>query len=117
MLQVKDLHAYYGKSHVLHGVSFSVGKGEIVALLGRNGSGRSTTAKAIMGLVDAEGVLEWQGHNILGKKAFEIAHLGIGYVPENREIFPGLTVHQNLIMGVKKKRDNSRWSFDDMYQM
>ena len=70
-----------------------------------------------MGLVDAEGVLEWQGHNILGKKAFEIAHLGIGYVPENREIFPGLTVHQNLILGVKKKRDNSRWSFDDMYQM
>ncbi|MFZ9439780.1 MAG: ABC transporter ATP-binding protein, partial [Hylemonella sp.] len=117
MFKAENLHAFYGKSHVLHGVNFAIEGGEIVSLLGRNGSGRSTTAKAIMGLVDAEGVLEWQGHNILGKKAFEIAHLGIGYVPENREIFPGLTVHQNLILGVKKKRDNSRWSFDDMYQM
>ena len=117
LFKAENLHAFYGKSHVLHGVNFAIEGGEIVSLLGRNGSGRSTTAKAIMGLVDAEGVLEWQGHNILGKKAFEIAHLGIGYVPENREIFPGLTVHQNLILGVKKKRDNSRWSFDDMYQM
>jgi branched-chain amino acid transport system ATP-binding protein len=96
MLQVDNLHAYYGKSHVLHGVSFEVGKGEIVALLGRNGSGRSTTAKAIMGLVDCQGRVDWQGQGIQGKKAYEIAHLGIGYVPENRDIFPKLTVHQNL---------------------
>jgi len=117
MLKLQDIHAYYGKSHVLHGVSFEVGKGEIVALLGRNGSGRSTTAKAIMGLVHAEGGLSWQGRDILGKKAYEVAHLGIGYVPENRDIFPKLTVHQNLLLGMKGTGKNSRWGFDDMYQM
>ncbi|MCU4118550.1 ABC transporter ATP-binding protein [Variovorax sp. N23] len=119
MLKLQDLHAYYGKSHVLHGVSFEVGAGEIVALLGRNGSGRSTTAKAIMGLVHAEGALHWNGQDILRRKAYEIAHLGIGYVPENREIFPKLTVHQNLMLGQKGKAaaKRSRWSFDDMYAM
>ncbi|MDP1685575.1 ABC transporter ATP-binding protein [Hydrogenophaga sp.] len=117
MLDIQDLHAYYGKSHVLHGVQFSVGKGEIVALLGRNGSGRSTTAKAIMGLVDATGSVAWQGKPILGKKPFEIAHLGIGHVPENRDIFPKLTVHQNLLLGQKGKGIGARWSFDDMYAM
>ncbi|MDM0047181.1 ABC transporter ATP-binding protein [Variovorax dokdonensis] len=117
MLKLNDLHAYYGKSHVLHGVSFEVGKGEIVALLGRNGSGRSTTAKAIMGLVHAEGHLSWKGQEILGRKAYEVAHLGIGYVPENRDIFPKLTVHQNLLLGVKGSGKGSRWSFDDMYDM
>ena len=78
MLKLQDVHAYYGKSHVLHGVSFEVQPGEIVALLGRNGSGRSTTAKAIMGLVHAEGHLHWRGADILRSKAYEIAHLGIG---------------------------------------
>ena len=119
MLKLQDLHAYYGKSHVLHGVSFEVGAGEIVALLGRNGSGRSTTAKAVMGLVHAEGGLHWKGQDILRRKAYEIAHLGIGYVPENREIFPRLTVHQNLLLGQKGKAavKASRWSFDDMYTM
>jgi branched-chain amino acid transport system ATP-binding protein len=117
MLQVKDLHAYYGKSHVLHGVSFSVGKGEIVALLGRNGSGRSTTAKAIMGLVDAQGSVEWLGQQIVGRKPFEIAHLGLGYVPENRDIFPKLTVHQNLLLGLKGKQPTGRWDFEDMYNL
>ncbi len=76
MLQIDNLHAYYGKSHVLHGVNFEVGQGEIVALLGRNGSGRSTTAKAIMGLVECEGRIDWKGQPIQGKKAYEIAHLG-----------------------------------------
>ncbi|MFN7123124.1 MAG: ABC transporter ATP-binding protein [Hydrogenophaga sp.] len=117
MLDIQDLHAYYGKSHVLHGVQFSVGKGEIVALLGRNGSGRSTTAKAIMGLVEATGSVAWQGKPILGKKPFEIAHLGIGHVPENRDIFPKLTVHQNLLLGQKGKGIGARWSFNDMYAM
>ncbi len=117
MLDIQDLHAYYGKSHVLHGVQFSVGKGEIVALLGRNGSGRSTTAKAIMGLVEATGSVSWLGKPILGKKPFEIAHLGIGHVPENRDIFPKLTVHQNLLLGQKGKGIGARWSFDDMYAM
>ncbi|MDM0035511.1 ABC transporter ATP-binding protein [Variovorax sp. J22P271] len=117
MLKLQDIHAYYGKSHVLHGVSFDVGPGEIVALLGRNGSGRSTTAKAIMGLVHAEGTLRWKDKDILRKKAYEVAHLGIGYVPENRDIFPKLTVHQNLLLGQKGKGKGSRWSFDDMYGM
>ena len=91
MLKINDLHAYYGKSHVLHGVSFDVQPGEIVALLGRNGSGRSTTAKAIMGMVDASGTVDWEGRHILGRKPYEIAHMGIGYVPESRDIFPRLT--------------------------
>jgi len=117
MLQVQDLHAYYGKSHVLHGVSFSVGKGEIVALLGRNGSGRSTTAKAIMGLVDAQGSIDWLGQQIIGRKPFEIAHLGLGYVPENRDIFPKLTVHQNLLLGLKGDKPQGRWDFEDMYTL
>ena len=117
MLTVKNLHAYYGKSHVLHGVSFDVQPGEIVALLGRNGSGRSTTAKAIMGLVDCEGSINWKQGEILGKEAYQIAHLGLGYVPENREIFPKLTVHQNLLLGQKGSGKTSRWSFNDMYTM
>ena len=102
MLALHDVHAYYGKSHVLHGVSFSVGEGEIVALLGRNGSGRSTTVKAIMGLVHTEGSVDWRGQQLVGRKAFEIAHAGIGYVPENRDIFPTLTVHQTLLLGQKR---------------
>jgi branched-chain amino acid transport system ATP-binding protein len=117
MLHIDNLHAYYGKSHVLHGVNFEVGQGEIVALLGRNGSGRSTTAKAIMGLVECEGRIDWKGQPIQGKKAYEIAHLGVGYVPENREIFPKLTVHQNLQLGQKRSGQNGRWSFEDMFAM
>jgi len=117
MLYIDNLHAYYGKSHVLQGVNFKVEPGEIVALLGRNGSGRSTTAKSIMGLVDCKGTIDWKGQSIVGKKAFEIAHLGLGYVPENRDIFPKLTVHQNLLLGQKGNGKGSRWSFDDLYQM
>ena len=117
MLKIDNLHAYYGKSHVLHGVSFEVQPGEIVALLGRNGSGRSTTAKAIMGLVDWQGAIDWKGQSLAGKKAFEIAHLGLGYVPESRDIFPRLTVHQNLLLGQKGSGKASRWSYDDMYAM
>jgi branched-chain amino acid transport system ATP-binding protein len=117
MLKLHHLHAFYGKSHVLHGVDFEVRSGEIVSLLGRNGSGRSTTVKAIMGLVDGAGTITWRDEQILGRKAFQIAHLGIGYVPENRDIFPELTVHQNLMLGEKRKKKQPRWSFDDMYRM
>lgn len=117
MLKVDNLHAYYGKSHVLHGVQFEVGQGEIVALLGRNGSGRSTTAKAIMGMVEATGDVVWKGQAIQGRKPYEVAHLGVGYVPENRDIFPKLTVHQNLMLGQKSAKQKGRWSFDDMYAM
>ena len=117
LLKLTDLHAYYGKSHVLHGVQFEVGAGEIVALLGRNGSGRSTTVKAIMGLVEATGSVRWREEEILGKKAFEIARLGLGYVPENRDIFPTLTVHHNLQLGEKRNGKTPRWSPDDMYRL
>ena len=117
MLELDQVHAFYGKSHVLHGVDFKIGAGEIVALLGRNGSGRSTTVKTIMGLVDGQGSIRFRDQEILGRKAFEIAHLGIGYVPENREIFPKLTVHQNLLLGQKRKGGKPRWGFDDMYTL
>jgi len=116
ILEIKDLNAYYGKSHVLHGVNMHVGEGEIVSLLGRNGVGRSTTVKAAMGQVDVQGSIRFKGQEITGLKAFEIAHRGLGYVPENRDIFPTLTVEQNLLLGEKKGR-KSRWSMDDMYQM
>jgi len=119
-LEVKELHAFYGKSHILQGVNLYVKAGEIVALLGRNGAGRSTTVKAIMGMVDNRGQVLWRGNNVLGLKAYEIAHLGIGYVPESRDIFPKLTVHQNLMLGQKgDKRDGkpARWNFEDMYRM
>jgi branched-chain amino acid transport system ATP-binding protein len=117
MLKLDNLHAFYGKSHVLHGVTLDVQPGEIVSLLGRNGSGRSTTVKAIMGLVDGKGSVRWGERELLGLKAFEIAHQGIGYVPENRDIFPKLTVHQNLLLGEKRGKPAPRWSFDDMYAM
>jgi len=117
MLKLDNVHAFYGKSHVLHGVHFEVRTGEVVALLGRNGSGRSTTVKTIMGLVDGTGSIVWRGQPILGRKAFEIAHAGIGYVPENRDIFPKLTVHQNLMLGQKGAKPDGRWSFDDMYAL
>jgi len=117
MLNIDKLHAFYGKSHVLHGVSLRVGQGEIVALLGRNGSGRSTTAKAIMGLVDAQGSLRWKGQEIMGLKTYEIAHLGLGYVPESRDVFPKLTVEQNLMLGQKHGATSARWSLDDMYTL
>jgi branched-chain amino acid transport system ATP-binding protein len=117
MLKVDNLHAYYGKSHVLHGVNLEVRAGEIVSLLGRNGSGRSTTIKAIMGMVDGTGSITWRDQPIMGRKAFQIAHLGLGYVPENRDIFPKLTVHQNLMLGQKRGASQPRWGFDDMYGM
>ena len=117
MLQVSQLQAFYGKSHVLHGVELEVGEGEIVALLGRNGSGRSTTAKAIMGMVACQGSVLWQGGQIVGRKPYEIANLGLGYVPESRDIFPKLTVHQNLLLGQKRSQKKPRWSFEDMYQL
>ena len=94
-----------------------MGEGEILVLLGRNGSGRSTTAKAIMGLVDTKGSVQWKGRELLGKKPHQIARLGIGYVPENRDIFPRLTVHQNLMLGEKSGHKNPRWTFEDMYTL
>ena len=117
MLEVKDLHAYYGKSHILQGVSFAVDEGQIVSLLGRNGVGRSTTIKAIMGLVAPTGSIKFRGQEIVGHKPHEIARLGLGYIPETRDIFPGLTVRENLLLGVKNMRHEGRWSMPDMFNL
>jgi branched-chain amino acid transport system ATP-binding protein len=117
MLAVRDLHAYYGKSHILQGVSFDVGPGEIVSLLGRNGAGRSTTIKAIMGGVALTGSVRFQDEELAGLRPHEIARKGLGYVPENRDIFPGLTVRENLILGMKQSRPSGRWTFDDMFEL
>lgn len=116
LLEIKNLHAFYGKSHVLHGVDMIINEGEIVSLLGRNGVGRSTTVKATMGQVDSTGSIKFKGEELIGLKAFQIAHKGLGYVPENRDIFPTLTVEQNLMLGEKKGK-KSRWTMNDMYQM
>jgi len=117
VLEIRNLHAYYGKSHILQGVDFSVGEGEIVSLLGRNGVGRSTTVKAIMGEVAPQGSILFKGEEIAGKPSFDIAHRGLGYVPENRDIFPTLTVRQNLLLGIKSGQAQGRWTMDEMFDM
>ena len=117
MLEIKDLHAYYGKSHIIQGVSFSVGEGEIVSILGRNGVGRSTAIKAIMGEVEHTGSIKYKGEEISRLQSYEIARRGLGYVPENRDIFPTMTTISNLQLGQKKKGQSGRWSLEDMYRM
>ncbi len=117
MLAVRDLHAYYGKSHILQGVDFTVGEGEIVSLLGRNGVGRSTTIKAIMGDVERTGSVKFKGREIVGLKPHQVARCGLGYVPENRDIFPQLTVRENLILGMKSTKEGGRWRIDDMFEL
>jgi branched-chain amino acid transport system ATP-binding protein len=116
MLEVRDLHAFYGKSHILQGVDLDVAAGEVVSLLGRNGAGRSTTIKAIMGEVRPVGTIRFRGQDIAGLPSHRIARLGVGYVPENRDIFPTLTVRQNLILGQKHARPG-RWRLDDLLAM
>jgi branched-chain amino acid transport system ATP-binding protein len=120
MLEVDALHAYYGKSHILQGISFRVGEGEIISLLGRNGAGRSTTIKTIMGQVRPVGAIRFKGERIDGLKPHEIARRGLGYVPEDREIFPELTVRENLLLGMKsagRDGNRSRWSFEDAFAL
>ena len=117
MFEIKDLHAFYDKSHILHGMNLHVAKGEIVSLLGRNGVGRSTTIKAVMGQVRAEGSIQFNGQQLIGLKPHRIPLLGIGYVPENRDIFPSLTVRQNLLLGVKGRTQSQRWSMEDMFKL
>jgi branched-chain amino acid transport system ATP-binding protein len=114
MLEVDDLHAYYGKSHVLQGITLQVGTGEVVSLLGRNGAGRSTAVKTIMGLVPPVGCIRFDGTRIDGLPPHEIARRGLGYVPEDREIFPTLTVRENLALGMKSPRKTGRWRLDDV---
>ena len=117
LLEVSGLNAYYGKSHILQGVDFHVDEGEIVSLLGRNGVGRSTTIKAIMGDVPPIGSIRFKGREIAGLKSHQIARLGLGYVPENRDIFPSLTVRQNLLLGQKSARQTGRWAMSDMFAL
>jgi branched-chain amino acid transport system ATP-binding protein len=117
MLEINDLHAYYVKSHIIQGISFSVGDGEIVSLLGRNGVGRSTSIKAIMGEVEHTGSIMFKGEEISQLPTHEIARRGLGYVPENRDIFPTMTTLNNLLLGEKKKGKTGRWSLEDMYEM
>jgi branched-chain amino acid transport system ATP-binding protein len=117
LLEVSGLNAYYGKSHILQGVDFHVGEGEIVSLLGRNGVGRSTTIKAIMGDVPPHGSIKFKGREIAGLKPHQVARLGLGYVPENRDIFPSLTVRQNLLLGQKSARQTGRWAMEDMFKI
>jgi branched-chain amino acid transport system ATP-binding protein len=117
MLSVRGLNAYYGKSHILQGVDLDVGEGEVVSLIGRNGVGRSTTIKAIIGEVAPVGSIRFKGREIAGLPSYRIARLGLGYVPENRDIFPSLTVRQNLILGLKDAKRPGRWRVEDMLAM
>ena len=117
MLEVEDLHAYYGKSHILQGVTFHVGAGEIVSLLGRNGAGRSTTVKTLMGEVAPVGTVRFKGERIDGLKPHQIARRGLGYVPESRDIFPALTVRENLLLGAKDPRKPGRWTLERLYEL
>ncbi|MFV8835391.1 ABC transporter ATP-binding protein [Aquisalimonas sp.] len=115
MLVTNELHAYYGKSHVLRGVSMEVRAGEIVSLVGRNGVGRSTLCKSVMGLVPPVGDVHFDGRRVTGQAPHRIAHLGIGYVPEDRAIFPGLSVAENLELGVKRRGNGGRWGYRDVF--
>ncbi len=117
MLEVKDLHAFYGKSHILQGVDLHIAAGEVVSLLGRNGVGRSTTVKAIMGEVPPQGVIRFKDQDIAGLPSYRIARYGLGYVPEHRDIFPGLTVRQNLLLGIKDIRRPGKWRLETMLEM
>jgi branched-chain amino acid transport system ATP-binding protein len=121
MLEVHDVHSYYGKSHILHGVSLRLSEGDLVCLLGRNGVGKSTTLKSIMGLVKArEGSIRFKEQELIGKQPFEIARLGVGYVPEDRRIFRSLTVHENLSIGIKGSEDGGKqgqgWTIEKIYE-
>jgi branched-chain amino acid transport system ATP-binding protein len=117
LLAVSGLHAYYGKSHILQGVDLNVRAGEVVGLLGRNGAGRSTILKAIMGEVRPHGSICFRDKEIAGLPSYKIARLGLGYVPETRDIFPRLTVRQNLILGEKRRNATSRWTMADLLDM
>lgn len=121
LLEIKDLHTYYGTSHALRGISLNVAEGELVALLGRNGMGKSTTLKSIMGLVKPRsGVVNFRGTNIFGYPPFKVARAGIGYVPEERRIFPTLSVADNLFLGIKggklRSNDPRVWTMERIFR-
>ncbi|EON18797.1 ABC transporter-like protein [Cupriavidus sp. GA3-3] len=117
LLSVEGLHAHYGKSHILHGVDFHVGRGEVVSLLGRNGAGRSTTLKAIMGLVPpSAGQVKLNGRDLAGAPPYAICRRGIAFVPEEREVFANLTVDENLRMGEQRATEGApQWTVEQMF--
>ena len=117
MLEIKNLNAYYGKSHILQGINLSVNEGEIVSLLGRNGVGRSTVIKSIMGMVKTDGSIKFEGKQILNLPIHEIANAGIGYVSENRDIFPDLTVYENLELGKKNDDSKIKWDIEELFDL
>lgn len=116
MLEVEEIHTYYGLSHILFGVSLNVPKGQIVCLLGRNGAGKSTTMRSIMGLTPPrEGIIRFKGETITGKKPYQLARQGIGYVPDDRRVFADLTVGDNLEISERKTGDDVTWDKDSVY--
>ena len=117
MLELRGVQAYYGTSHILQGIDLHVEEGEIVSLLGRNGVGRSTTVRSVMGHVRASGSIRFEGREMLGLKPFHVARAGVGYVPENRDVFPRLTVRQNLLLGEKAAGKGAAWTVADMYRI
>lgn len=117
MLQVNEIHTYYGLSHILFGVSIRVEKGDIVALLGRNGAGKSTTMRSIMGLTPPkQGEITFKGKPVTGLKPFQMARMGIGYVPDDRRVFADLTVGENLEISQRKKDGRNDWCKDRVYE-
>ncbi len=121
-LEIKNLHAWYGESHILHGVDLNVSKGEVVTLLGRNGAGRTTTMRSILGLTGArKGSIQVDGKETIGLRTYRIAHLGIGYCPEERGIFASLSCEENLMLpppvGTKGGGSNGGMSIDEIYAM
>jgi len=116
MLEVEEIHTYYGMSHILFGVSLNVSKGEIVCLLGRNGAGKSTTMRSIMGLTPPrQGKISFKGNTIAGKKPYQLARSGIGYVPDNRRVFADLTVKDNLEISERTISGKNSWNVDSVY--
>ncbi|MGZ3589115.1 MAG: ABC transporter ATP-binding protein [Thermodesulfobacteriota bacterium] len=119
LLEVKDIHSYYGKSHILQGVSLNVVQDEVLCLLGRNGAGKTTTLKSIIGLVlPKQGSIRFKEKEIVGKEPFEIARLGIGYVPEDRRVYPDLTIKENLdVIPQRQVPQKERWSVEKIFAL
>jgi branched-chain amino acid transport system ATP-binding protein len=117
MLEVKEIHTYYGTSHILFGISFDVKQGEAVCLLGRNGAGKTTTFRSIIGLTPPKaGNIKFEGQEITGKPPYRIAKMGIGYVPDTRRIFPDLTVRQNILVA-RREREGGVWNLETIYAL
>jgi len=117
MLEIKEIHTYYGTSHILFGISLDVKQGEAVCLLGRNGAGKTTTFRSIIGLTPPKkGSIKFKGQEIIGKPSYRIAQMGIGFVPDTRRIFPDLTVRQN-IMVARREREKAIWNLETIYAL